>query len=309
MATATSPIIGIAYTAEPAIDERIRTLIRTRYAILGRQQDWTLAHFEALRRGRYFEQDRSGDRSWMDNIHLWETIDGELVGVVHPGDGEPGDLVLAVHPDWQQIEPDMLAWAENRWREQGLTRAETDVYDWDTRRAALLKEHGWSRLWPCTTEYTRELIGELPQPVLPPGYHIRAARDDEADIQQHIAIILAVFGHTFTEELLRYTELRPTPHEYWVVEATDGTWAAWCGLWCDEQNKVAEFEPVGTQPAHRRKGLATAVMTHALHRMRSRGMRRAVVNTGYSMEANHLYEQVLGPRRAVIDRWTRELPA
>lgn len=81
------------------------------------------------------------------------------------------------------------------------------------------------------------------------------------------------------------------------------------GLWCDEQNKVAEFEPVGTQPAHRRKGLATAVMTHALHRMRSRGMRRAVVNTGDTMQANHLYEQVMGPRRAAIARWTKELPA
>ena len=47
--------------------------------------------------------------------------------------------------------------------------------------------------------------------------------------------------------------------------------------WLDELNGVGLFEPVETDEGFRRLGLARAVMTEGLHRMRAAGMRTARV--------------------------------
>jgi GNAT superfamily N-acetyltransferase len=39
----------------------------------------------------------------------------------------------------------------------------------------------------------------------------------------------------------------------------------------DEANKTAEFEPVGTHPDYRRRGLARAMLLHGMHRARASG--------------------------------------
>ncbi len=45
-----------------------------------------------------------------------------------------------------------------------------------------------------------------------------------------------------------------------LVEAPDGTMASSTIMWLDEANKTAEFEPVGTHPGYRRRGLGTAML-------------------------------------------------
>jgi ribosomal protein S18 acetylase RimI-like enzyme len=42
-------------------------------------------------------------------------------------------------------------------------------------------------------------------------------------------------------------------------------------MWLDEANSSAEFEPVGTHPGYRRRGLARAMMLHGMHRARAAG--------------------------------------
>jgi ribosomal protein S18 acetylase RimI-like enzyme len=42
-------------------------------------------------------------------------------------------------------------------------------------------------------------------------------------------------------------------------------------MWLDEANSSAEFEPVGTHPSYRRRGLARAMMLHGMHRARAAG--------------------------------------
>jgi ribosomal protein S18 acetylase RimI-like enzyme len=53
--------------------------------------------------------------------------------------------------------------------------------------------------------------------------------------------------------------------------------AAYCLAWLDERNRVGELEPVGTDPRFARRGLAAAVCTFALARLREHGARTAVV--------------------------------
>jgi ribosomal protein S18 acetylase RimI-like enzyme len=80
-----------------------------------------------------------------------------------------------------------------------------------------------------------------------------------------------------------------------VVEAPDGSFAAFCLAWIDQQNRVGELEPVGTHPDHRRRGLAAAVCTAALGALRDAGAERAVVNARGDAEhptPKRLYESI-----------------
>jgi alkanesulfonate monooxygenase SsuD/methylene tetrahydromethanopterin reductase-like flavin-dependent oxidoreductase (luciferase family) len=64
---------------------------------------------------------------------------------------------------------------------------------------------------------------------------------------------------------------------HFLVEAPDATMAASTIMWLDEANRTVEFEPVGTHPAYRRRGLAHAMLLHAMHRARAAGALQALV--------------------------------
>ena len=70
-------------------------------------------------------------------------------------------------------------------------------------------------------------------------------------------------------------------HELDVVAVTaDGCFAAFAMCWLDATRQVGLFEPVGTDPAFRRRGLAKAVLYEGLHRLQQRGAKRATLSTG-----------------------------
>jgi ribosomal protein S18 acetylase RimI-like enzyme len=80
-----------------------------------------------------------------------------------------------------------------------------------------------------------------------------------------------------------------------VLEAPDGTFAAYVLCWYDDANGVGEFEPVGTHQNYRRRGFGAAVCRYALRRLQEEGGREAIVfATGRpdQRQANALYESV-----------------
>jgi GNAT superfamily N-acetyltransferase len=52
--------------------------------------------------------------------------------------------------------------------------------------------------------------------------------------------------------------------------------------WLDSTNPIGDFGPMGTRKAHRRQGLARAVLLECLRRMQARGMKRVIVSTRVS---------------------------
>ena len=76
-----------------------------------------------------------------------------------------------------------------------------------------------------------------------------------------------------------------------VAVTGDGEFVACCTCWLDSENKVGEFEPVGSLPAFRRRGLMRAVMTEGLRRLKTLGAESAVVGTNaFNVPAIRLYE-------------------
>ena len=70
--------------------------------------------------------------------------------------------------------------------------------------------------------------------------------------------------------------------------APDGELAAFCTVWFDDVTRTAAFEPVGTHPAHRRKGLGKALLAEGLRRVERLGATLATVGS-YSEAAGALY--------------------
>lgn len=65
-----------------------------------------------------------------------------------------------------------------------------------------------------------------------------------------------------------------------VVEGPDGRLAGCCTVWWDPSLGVAEIEPLGVDPQHRRRGLATAMCLEAAARVGDRGGHQVFINTG-----------------------------
>src|SRR5581483_2447034 len=145
----------------------------------------------------------------------------------------------------------------------GLDRWAAHGYQPDP--AALGDTGSWSQL-------NERDLADVEQPVLPDGYRFLSA--DEAGPQAAVrAHVDAWAPSSYTAE--SYEGVRRTPSYrgdlHVLVRAADGTMAASTIMWLDEANKTAEFEPVGTHPGYRRRGLGTAMLRHGMRLARAAG--------------------------------------
>ena len=149
--------------------------------------------------------------------------------------------------------------------------------DADAHKAVALEAAGFTPRPGAGFHHLVRSLADLPDPVVPDGYQLRDVTD--ADVPRRVAVQRAAFTSTMTEE--KYERVRaawPYREELdVVVEAPDGSLAAFCLAWLDEENGAGELEPVGTHPEQTRRGLATAASLEALRRMRDRGADTCVV--------------------------------
>lgn len=243
---------------------------------------------------------------------LWFADDGALIGCAWPIDDE---VILLSHPRHRAVEGEMLTWAETRRvalgaaEDKPLTLA-VNGYDGDTARVALLRGCGYTRTEDHHLYRRQALDRPLDAPTLPSGYAVRQMRG-AAEVAARVAVHREAFAPSrMAVEKHRAVMAAPTyrPELDLVVTAPDGTFAAYALTWFDAENRMGYFEPVGTDPAHQRRGLSRAVLTEGLRRLRALGAQAAYVNTaGNNQAANGLYE-TLGFR--VVDeehRWVKEV--
>lgn len=213
----------------------------------------------------------------------------------------------------------------------GGRELEIYVYEWDAQRQRLLQARGFvkTEVWGML-RHLRLGRQPLPAPQVAPGYTLRATypvgppprqaedsrlppppRGEDAGVPnlfggfsgptpddcQRIADLLnAAFGRTFhnAAEYRNFTRHAPCFRRELdlVVEAPDGTLAAYVGIPYDPVNRCGIFEPVCTHPDHRRRGLAAALMQEGLRRLRAIGAVEATVDTGDRIPANRFYDSL-----------------
>ena len=164
--------------------------------------------------------------------------------------------------------------------------------DEDRALASALERHGF-RAMPSTSGVMTRSLDQIPVPDLPPGYQLGWVQTREQTIGRVEAQRAAFAPSTLVLE--HYVRVRRTwPYRAdldRVVLDGDGIVVAFCTAWLDEENAAGLLEPVGTHPAHQRRGLARAVCTDALRALREAGAKTAQV--GYESAAGRAtYESV-----------------
>ncbi len=134
---------------------------------------------------------------------------------------------------------------------------------------------------------------------LPSGYRLRAVRGPD-EVETRMSAHRAAFAPSrMTTE--KYERLMTLPHYRFdddlVVEAPDRTLAAFAMAWWDPIARFGEYEPVGTHPDHRRRGLGRALLAHGLRRYRDLGAALVQVYSSTDNDASEGLYQAVGFRR------------
>lgn len=288
------------YTRPLANDDdfwRVHNLLEETVPLTPLDFNWDIRRWEGK---RFYEANPSPNGRLAGRVQLWLTPEERLVGAVHP-EGR-GDAYLQIHPDFRDLEPAMITWAETHLAvpsaDSTQQQLEIFVYEYDTTRQRLLQERGYTKMGYggvvrrlCFAEH------KLKDAAIATGYTLRTTHPaDLADCQQIADLLNAAFERNFHNalEYQNFTKLAPSFRNDLdlVAVAPDGTFAAYVGIPYDEVNRRGIFEPVCTHPAHRRHGLAQTLMLEGLRRLHTLGAVDATVGTGDMLPANRLYDSI-----------------
>jgi mycothiol synthase len=179
----------------------------------------------------------------------------------------------------------------------------------DMPTRGLLDQLGFVALDRRLSQWQRSATqGPPPLVRLADGYRIHGLAGP-ADIAPRVDVHRSAFAPSRLT-VQKYERLTTLPHYRFeddlVVEAADGSFAAFAMAWWDPVARVGEFEPVGTHPDHRRRGLSRSLLTFGLHRFFDMSARVVQVFADPADDGpDALYEAVGFQRRAYHVRYER----
>ena len=302
---------------------RLRAFLRHVLLANGRREfSWAVARWDYW---WWFANPHLEHISLEENVFLWETPGGEIAAALNP-EGH-GQVFLHVHPAYCSVDlyAEMLTLAEERLAvtgQDGRRKLWAFADSQDSRLHRALLQRGFQRVErPGEQEYQhrRSLDGWLPEVPATPGYVIRPLGGGLELLERCYASGLGfheddiAVARNNRDDPSWYRSLQSAPLYRrdldLVAVAADGAIAAgaiaaFTTIWFDDVTRTAYFEPVATVPAHRRRGLAQALMITGLHRLQRMGCLVAFVG-GYSERANALYFSVMGPEYDVSEPWEK----
>jgi ribosomal protein S18 acetylase RimI-like enzyme len=177
----------------------------------------------------------------------------------------------------------------------------------DRALAAALERNGF-RQAPSPSGVMTRSLHQLPDPVLPTGYELGWVQT-RAQMLGRVEAQRAAFAPSdFLVE--RYERVRRTwPYRAdldRVVLSEHDVVVAFCTAWLDDENAAGLLEPVGTDPAHRRRGLAGAVCIDALRSLREAGA--TVAQVGFGSDAAYATYRSIGFELSATDLSYRRDP-
>lgn len=291
---------------------RIREFLREVYALNGRRERcWPLLRWDYWR-WHIHENIHHFDLGGVTTI--WEA-QGRIAAVLNPDN--PGEAFFQVHPTFEGVglRAEMLDTAEARLaarRANGRRALTVWVLADDEGMQALARERGYAKAGPAEHMRRRVLEGPLPQAPLAGGYTVRALGDED-ELPARSWLSWKAFHPDEPDEKYEgwewYRNVQRVPLYRrdldLVAVAGDGELAAFATVWLDDVNRMAVFEPVGTHPAHQRRGLGKAVMVEGLRRAARLGATLATVSS-YGAGAHALYAATGFTDFDLLEPWERE---
>jgi len=193
----------------------------------------------------------------------------------------PHGFEYAVHPSHHSLVPEVFDWLDGQASPEVEHRISTRDSDSETIQAIRARgfvddpEHIWMRL-------NYRTLDDLEEPTLPAGFRLRTVSDYGGDLVARVDVHQRSWADLGTRVALdTYPAVMATaPYRSdldFVLEAPNGTPAAFALGWYDEVNRVGEFEPVGTDPRFRGKGLGRVILLLGMQRFREAGATAIVV--------------------------------
>jgi len=289
--------------------ELVHSFLLKLYNLTNKLHNWVPTRFENRRVGAcgtpYEDEEDNEVKIWMDGK---KTIAVTIL--------QDSEFYLNIHPDYKFAELEIIQWAEDERRKLKDQTIEDDTLkistlESDDIRIKLLEKLGYINTGFVCYSRIRPLNLEIPDYKLPEGYKIKQL-DMEIDFLKYRELIGSVFKHCkkMTEESAR-TFTKATfynPDLDLVVVAPDDTFAAFCTIRLESERTIAEFEPVGTHPDHRKCGLAKAVMLEGLKRLENyQPTVICIPDAAATTGANKLYDSIGFTEKEEVQIWQTRL--
>ena len=259
--------------------ERVgRFLVRT-YRTTGGHINWLQPRWEYM---HYHPLIRGVD---LDSIGVWDAH-GEIVGAVHP-EHEMGTAYFEIDPEYGGLKGEMLTYAQEHvsTRRDGVRRLRVHVNDEDDGFQRLAAEWGYVRGDRCEPMSHLPIPARLAAASLPAGFRLKSLAEDN-DLRKLNRALWRGFNHGDEPpddgiEDRKFMQSAPNYRRDLniVVEAPDGNFVSYCGMWYEPVHAIAYVEPVATDPDYRRMGLGSAAVMEGVRRCGGMGASVACVGS------------------------------
>jgi ribosomal protein S18 acetylase RimI-like enzyme len=233
---------------------------------------------------------------WEKTIGIWENKDGDIVGVVHSENEEPGEAWIQIHPDYTFLYDDMVTYIEKHLSDKvgNIGYVKLYIYNDNEQLKNIALDRGYRRL-ASGTPILEYVIGDIPEVQLPKNFKIKSVLDED-DVEKRRKVKSIAFGSHYNPSAWSpasaFKKMQEAPDyrkdlDLFVV-APNGDYTSFCTVWIDVKNKYGNFEPVGTHTEYQRMGLARAVIFEGFKRMIQYGV------TCSFMDSNNKFYQKIG---------------
>jgi GNAT superfamily N-acetyltransferase len=257
--------------------ERVGLFLVRTYRTEGNHINWLQPRWEYMHFHPYISQVD------LSPIGIWER-DGDLVGVVHP-EHRAGTVYFEIDPAHTDLKKEMLEYAEEHLAvaDDGARTLRVFINDSDDELQRLAAAMGYEK-GGGVEEMTRLAIPDpFPGITLPRGFHLKSLVDDN-DLRKVHSVLWRGFNHEGEppEDGIADREFMQSAPNFRkdlniVVEAPDGRFVSYCGMWYEPTHRIAYVEPVATDPDFRRMGLGKAAVMEGIRRCGEEGATVAYV--------------------------------
>jgi GNAT superfamily N-acetyltransferase len=254
--------------AAPADFAAVSDFLYTLYRPGNRDGNWFQPIWEYAYTHPWFDDAAVG------HIGIWEDF-GQIVGACLY-ELRLGEAFLQLHPDYTFLKPELVRYAEDNLaetRDNGRRRLQVYANDFDHELEHLLQRRGYGREPRNDRPMSQYVITDpFPPITLPAGFHLKSLADDN-DLVKVDRALHRGFNHPGEppdDGPAGRARMQSGPHFRkdltMVVEAPDGQFVAFAGLWYEPVNRFGYVEPVATDPDYRRMGLGKAAVLEGIRR-------------------------------------------
>jgi GNAT superfamily N-acetyltransferase len=259
--------------------ERVSQFLVKTYSTTDKHINWEQPRWEYM---HYHPLIKKVD---LKSFGVW-AVDGEIVGIVHL-EFYKGEVYFEIDPAYTFLKSEMLAYAkEHLFAEtDGVKVLNIFINDRDDEFQKIVAEAGYVKQsgFEATTSFV--IPDSFPAIKLPDGFRLKSLAEDN-DLKKLNRVLFRGFNHGNEPpddgiEDMRLMQSAPNyPKDLnIVVEAPDGNFVSYCGMWYEPVHRLAYPEPVCTDPDYRRMGLGRAVVLESLRRCGELGAKVAYCST------------------------------